>query len=96
MWYVGYMLRCLGSPHLNHKFHFLSTTYIDVHFTHQCGVLLQEGLKQRLSDITQSLKWIERLDVTTGLAPVAPEMAVYVSMIDSAVIYICILSSVLT
>jgi len=38
-----------------------------------------DGLKQRLSDIQQSLKWVERLDLTTGLAAVAPEMAVYIA-----------------
>lgn len=37
------------------------------------------GLKQRLSDIQQNLKWVERLDVTTGLAPMGPEMAVYIA-----------------
>ncbi|KAK3919467.1 putative rRNA-processing protein EBP2-like protein [Frankliniella fusca] len=38
-----------------------------------------EGLKTRLRDILQSLKWVERLDLTTGLAPIAPEMAVYMA-----------------
>ncbi|KAE8741453.1 hypothetical protein FOCC_FOCC012997 [Frankliniella occidentalis] len=38
-----------------------------------------EGLKTRLRDIQQSLKWVERLDLTTGLAPIAPEMAIYIS-----------------
>lgn len=37
------------------------------------------GLKSKLKGILQSFKWIERLDLTTGLAPVAPEMAIYIA-----------------
>lgn len=41
-------------------------------------LFLQVGLKNKLKGIQQSFKWIERMDLTTGLAPVAPEMAIYV------------------
>ncbi|XP_034241239.1 probable rRNA-processing protein EBP2 homolog [Thrips palmi] len=37
------------------------------------------GLNLKHKEIQQSLKWIERLDLTTGLAPIAPEMAVYIA-----------------
>lgn len=37
------------------------------------------GLKNKLKGIQQSFKWIERMDLTTGLAPVAPEMAIYIA-----------------
>lgn len=38
-----------------------------------------DGLKERLRDIQQNLKWVERLDLATGLAPIAPEMALYIA-----------------
>lgn len=38
-----------------------------------------EGLKQRLADLRQNLPWIERLDVSCGMAPMAPEIAVYIA-----------------
>jgi len=39
----------------------------------------QPLLVQRLSELRQNLPWVERLDVCTGLAPLAPEMAFEVS-----------------
>lgn len=41
------------------------------------------GLQLKIKEMQQNFKWIERLDLTTGLAPIAPEMALYISEKES-------------
>lgn len=38
-------------------------------------MFLQKGLKRKLEDFKLSANWLERLDVVSGLAPLAPELA---------------------